>query len=496
MLLSVENQRPEGFMTIELQETGSCRAGAVDSYARSVAKPASITRIAGLDGMAVDARRLAIRLLIVGIALPPLYLFVMIQYSAVTLPFMDHLATAKLIVKYFDGNLTFSDLIGPHNQARPLFPRLIFIANAALTDWDIRSEFLYIYLTIYGTLAALLVALWRISGEWSKTVTLTTAVLISAIACSPVGSNNHFWSLMLFETLSYLCAIVALLVVSLNPTSRAANISAAALAWIAGYSISQGLLVFPAILVMHQLMAGRLKPTRWSVFWLVNMVVCYATYFYLPGAVDAGARPTVSEFLAFIPIYVGNPLGTLLWFSASILSTATTTINGICGALILVVTAITAWHAWPELGKRPEARIFFSFVAFASATAIVTAWGRASGPESISSANSSRYSIFAACFLFGLIFYYAATVARKEMAFTVWHRIALCLFLVAATITYVRAVPTYTSYHGYDGWLAEAYPPNAEPTDVDIKAFPNLEYFRPIKADLLRLHIGPYRIRK
>jgi len=89
----------------------------------------------------------------------PIYLFVMIQYSAVTVPFADHLETAKTIVKYFDGNLTFRDLVGLHNQARPLFPRLIFIGNAALTQWDIKSEFVYIYLTIYGTLAALLVAL-------------------------------------------------------------------------------------------------------------------------------------------------------------------------------------------------------------------------------------------------------------------------------------------------------------------------------------------------
>jgi hypothetical protein len=434
--------------------------------------------------------------LVVGAALPPIYLFVMIQYSAVTVPFADHLETAKTIVKYFDGNLTFRDLVGLHNQARPLFPRLIFIGNAALTQWDIKSEFVYIYLTIYGTLAALLVALWRISGEWSKIATLTTALLISILACSPVGFNNHFFSLMLIETLSYFCAIGALLVVALNPLSRAANLSAAVLAWIAAFSISQGLLVYPAILVMHQLMAGRLKPTRWSVFWLVNLVACYVTYFYILGSIGGAPHPSISEFLAFIPIYVGNPLGTLLWFSSSIYSTARTVINGICGALILGVIAVAAWRSWPEVHSRPEARIFFSFVSFAGATAIVTAWGRASGPESISSANSSRYSIFAACFLFGLIFYYAAKLARKEMAFSVWHRIALCLFLVSGTITNVRAVRTYTSYHGYYESLAEAYPPDGGPTDADIKAFPNLEYFRPIKADMLRLHIGPYRYLK
>jgi hypothetical protein len=111
-------------------------------------------------------RAAVISLLIVGIALPPLYLLVMIEYGAITFPYWDHVPTAKYIIRYFDGSLTFNDLVEPHNEARPLFPRLIFVASAALTKWDLRAEYSYIYITVYGALAALLIALWRLSRDW------------------------------------------------------------------------------------------------------------------------------------------------------------------------------------------------------------------------------------------------------------------------------------------------------------------------------------------
>jgi hypothetical protein len=125
-------------------------------------------------------------MLVVGIALPPIYLLVAVQYGARLFPYWDHMATAKQIVQYFDGPLTFGSMIEPQSQARPLFPRLIFIANAALTNWDIRSEYIYIYLTIFGTLAALLLRLLRLSRGWPKSITLTAALCISIISCSPV----------------------------------------------------------------------------------------------------------------------------------------------------------------------------------------------------------------------------------------------------------------------------------------------------------------------
>jgi hypothetical protein len=443
--------------------------------------------------------RLAIvTVLVVGILLPPFYLFVMVQYGAREFPYWDHMATAKQIVEYFDGTLTFHSLLEAQSQARPLFPRLIFIANAALTKWDIRSEYVYIYLTVYGVLAALLAALRRISKDWPNLNVLTTALLISIIACSPVGAMNYYWSLMLLATLSYFCTIVAFLAVSENPFSWRANILAAALGWIAAYSISQGLLVFPVIFMIHQLIAARkFVLNRWSAFWLANLIVCYSLYF--PGLttdVPLPPRPALLDFLGFVAVYIGNPLGSLLWFPhmGAILLRHTIIINGVCGALLLGLTGYTAWRAWPELSaRRPEVLIFLALSVFAGACAMLTGLGRANGPEPIAVANSSRYSIFAACMLFGLIFYYAAKLARNEIAFSFWKKALIGFFVIASVVSYFRGIEVYRLTHDDNEWLANVYGPDAEPTDLDRRAYPDASYFDPLRADLLRLGIGPYR---
>jgi hypothetical protein len=434
--------------------------------------------------------------LVVGITLPPLYLFVMIQYGAITFPYWDHVPTAKYIIQYFDGTLTFKDLVEPHNEARPLLPRLIFVASAALTKWDVRAEYSYIYLTVYGALATLLIALWRLSRDWPKPAMFITALLISILACSPVGAMNHYWSLMLYATLCYLFAIVALLVFSMSPLSWPANITAAILAWMAAYSVGQGLFLFPVIALVHQLIAPRpLVLTRWSIFWLTNMVVCYALY--IPGTfIGQGVAPAMSNFLAFIPIYVGNPFGSLLWFPEMgvVWLRETSIINAICGVILLGLSCFTAWRALPELvTRRTEALIFFSFALYAGACTVTTAWGRANGPYAIATANSSRYSVWPACLLFALIFYYAPKFARRELAFTTWHKAVLGIFLIASAVSYVRAVPVYASAHDDNTWLANAYTRHAEPSYLDIRVFPSADFFRPKKADLLRLGIGPYR---
>jgi hypothetical protein len=75
------------------------------------------------------------------IAAPAVFLVVAVQASAVTVPFWDHCELSTVLSDYLDGHLRLSDLWRPHNHSRPLTYRIIFLANAVLTHWDVRSEF-------------------------------------------------------------------------------------------------------------------------------------------------------------------------------------------------------------------------------------------------------------------------------------------------------------------------------------------------------------------
>lgn len=283
----------------------------------------------------------------------------------------------------------------------------------------------------------------------------------------------------------------------MQPLSWRANILAAILAWVSAYSNNQGLFLFPAIFIVHQIFSTKIFSfNRRSLFWLINLIVCYAVY--IPGAWDGDTPPPgLFNFLAFILVYAGNPLGSLLWFPyhGAIDLPYTTIINAISGIVTLGFVGFAAWRTFWELPtKRPESLILFSFALYAGACTVVTAWGRANGTYAIESANSSRYSIFAACFLFGLIFYYTAKFAKGDIAVTRWHKAALAFFLTASAISYARSVPVYRTTHNDNEWLADAYAPHAAPTDLDIRVFPDVAKFQNVKADLHRLGIGPYRL--
>src|SRR5260370_31809965 len=90
-------------------------------------------------------------LLILLVAIPAVYLLLAIQYSAITVPFWDHTELIHWIADWREGNFHFSRLWAPHNHARPFVYRLVMVINAVATDWDVRSEYIYLYLSIYGT---------------------------------------------------------------------------------------------------------------------------------------------------------------------------------------------------------------------------------------------------------------------------------------------------------------------------------------------------------
>jgi hypothetical protein len=203
--------------------------------------------------------------------------------------------------------------------------------------------------------------------------------------------------------------------------------------------------------------------------------------------------PAIFDFVSFIVLYIGNPLGSLLWFPfhGAIDLTHTTVINAICGVVLIAVGAYTAWHAL----KKPLAGsslIFLSFAIFSVACAVITARGRAHGDYPIVGANSSRYSIFAAILLFGLIFYYAPRLTGR------WTKSTVGLFIVLCAVSYYNGATVYKMARDQNVWLAAAYAPRAAASEFDERMYPEGHegYFSSLKAELFRIGIGPYRLSK
>jgi hypothetical protein len=436
--------------------------------------------------------------------LPPIYLFCMMQYSAFEVPYMDHILTAKYIIRYIDGTLRFSDLFDPLNQARPFFPRLFFILNAAATDWDIRSEYSFLYLTLIGALGLHFVALQKLSKQLPGFPFATTVLLFSIIACSPVAFHNHMWSLMIVATLAHLFITASILTASFGAYSWSANIVAAALAWAGSYSIGNAIFVFPAVCLAHQLALPKpWRPGKWGTFWFLNLVCLLILY--LPGLpTNPEGSPTIREAFLFFLTYLGNPLSSLIWFpvQAELGAVFPGYLPALTGALLLVFTGYTAWRAFPRLrAGQPAAFSFFTLSSFAIAVGLAAGLGRSSG-AAIEHGFVSRFALWSAYLLLAFIYYYATefsenriTTKRRYLAIGV-----IGIFVLASTVSYVRAVAVYRNSHEsqtrmFDIWY---------PTSGDVRYVWQLHGKTPEELyldlhqtarSLFRLGIGPYRTR-
>ena len=94
-------------------------------------------------------------------ALPAIYLALMIAQYGVNVPDQDQWdGSIPVVKKYFEGTLGVRDLWAQHNEHRILFPRLITLAVARFSHWNIRAEMAVSVVLAVGIFALLA---WQLS---------------------------------------------------------------------------------------------------------------------------------------------------------------------------------------------------------------------------------------------------------------------------------------------------------------------------------------------
>lgn len=441
--------------------------------------------------------------------LPALYVFFAIQYSVITVPFWDHTELIKWVAASYDGKFEISSLWAPHNHTRPLVYRAVMLVNARFTDWDLRSEYVYLSLAILGVSACHFWALRRIAKSGGPMVLPASLLVVSLLIFSPTGHNNHWWSMMFQFNAANLFIALGMLAVFLNPHRWTGNLIGALACWLAAYTLTYGVIAFFAVILTLQITRRNvLMPGRWTIFWIINFVVLI--FMYLPGLPPTGGNthPGIASLVWFSLAYLGMPLAGIIWFpfKRQFDIPLSTVFSGLCGCLVVFSTVLLIWHGKRRLRhSHPAALILVGFTLFAVVSSLVTAWGRSAFDEyGISNANSSRYTMFGVYLLLGQIYYLTAGFAEGWLGDTALARkspkwnsalpaLAIALFVLLSGITYIRATHVYVEAHEFNKILRTAYLPSAKTTDLDKFIHPNPEFVVKLKKDLLRLRLGPYR---
>ena len=438
------------------------------------------------------------------IVAPPLFLLVAVQHGAVTHPFWDYCRLIPYFDQLHNGTLSFSDLFVAHNQNRPATWRVLILANAWLTGWDIRSEYVYLMIALIGAFLMQVLLLRRCCASCSHLRQLALVALLSIVSFSPTAHNNHWWSMLIQFDMGHLFIVTAFTLVAWRENQWRDHVLAALVCWLATYTVTNGLVAFVACAVVAQVFFPTPQRVhRLTLFWAANIALVLVLY--VPGLPDIHrGLPWPGRWLAFTLAYIGSPAAGLIWFPFDSQfdlphATSVTARNAVAGFILVAMLASKGYSLIRARERSPAARAFSAFALFALGSAVLTGLGRAQfGEDGVANANASRFVLFGSYALYACL-YDATRVAASRSAIDSGSNVralptvAGLLLLGCATVTYARSWKVYGQARHFDQLLEMAYATVPKESPFDHLIYPFREEIPGYKATLRRLRVGPYR---
>ena len=238
-----------------------------------------------------------------------LIVFLILRY-AVAIPMLDDWEMVPLVTKAHTGALTFADIFEQQQEARTVFPKLIFIALSYGKYWDSRGAMMISVLICCLTALGVYRLLSRSGLSWHAAA---IAFLLSVfLIFSP--AQHEIWLLAsgFPSFVPALCIVWGLCVVRSELSIPTKFWICVALAFLSSFTLSNGLLAwwltFPVLLVVQP----NRRLARWLAFWVIAAGACAAIYFwhYHPPNDLPPFAPNKSplDYLQYLSAFLGSGL--------------------------------------------------------------------------------------------------------------------------------------------------------------------------------------------
>jgi hypothetical protein len=322
-----------------------------------------------------------------GFAIPAVVYLWMIHTYGVNVIYWDQLENdVTLIGHAYSGTLHLSTLWSQHYENRIFFPNLIVLALAYTTHFNVLTEEYLSALLLFGATALVIGAHKRRSPDRRWIWYCPVAFLLLSLA----QASNALWGFQMAWYLVLLMVALALFLLDQEPQRWPVFVGAIAAAVVASFSSLQGLLVWPAGLLLIYL---RRRTGHLAIVWTGSAVLAGVIYFvgFNFNASHVNGFNLTAVFTFFVRV-VGDILGES---QPSVLVT-------VFGS-VLVVTAIWVLLRFgidrrTSTGGRPFA---LSLILFGLLFSVMTASGR-SGYYALGVSVEFRYTVFAIFVLVGL----------------------------------------------------------------------------------------------
>jgi hypothetical protein len=327
---------------------------------------------------------------------PPLLVLAKLGATALVFPYWDEWRFAEILQKFHAGQAGFADFWSQHNEHRILFPRLVMLALAQLSGWNVAWEIgasLVFALVIYF---AALRAFLRCAPQADLTLKCIGAALFSLLVFSWTQNENWVWGFQSNVWLAMAAVVLATAVLA-SQLSYAARVGAGiALAIVATYSYANGMIFWAAALpLLWDLRVERQRRIAGCVVWIAVAALVAESYFYgyakpdvSPPLGAALGRPLL--FLQFFAVLIGAPLSTFFtmpaWHGVDAAPPVWALLPGPIAIIAFAALAFTHWRRgrdWSALAP------WLTLAGFSLASALIASAGR--GGFGLGQALTSRY---------------------------------------------------------------------------------------------------------
>lgn len=344
----------------------------------------------------------------------------MVALYAVDVPFWDQWELVPLLEKSYDSGLSVADFWQQHNEHRIVFPKLIMLALARLTHWDVRWES-----AVSLVLAVAVFALyWARQRRTAREIGHPHPALMLAVASLLVFSvaqwRNWLWGWQLQILLAVFTVTLGLKLISSAPFRAWRFVLAAACGVIATFSFGNGFLFWPvSLLVVYSLRRQKIVDPPPLFAWLaIGVVVCTAFFYRY-------SRPSYNTWewevwrqapamAAYVLTYLGAPV-VHFWQPGALIAGAVGT---------ALYAAMLLWLVRGAVEKKWLLASYAALPFYAGLSACATAVARIS--EGVSQALSSRYVTFGVMFWLGVLSLLYVFAYRREG----WMRRAALAFIM------------------------------------------------------------------
>ncbi len=318
-------------------------------------------------------------LTVLGFGLPVVTYFWSIYHFGVNVIYEDQWTDVNVIAHSYSGTLGWKLLWAQHNETRLLFPKLLVVLLAHTTHLDLFVEMFLGAILLVLTTATIIVAHRRRSPSTPWLYYCPVAIVLFSL----VQYQNTLWG---FQVAFYitLCSLgIALWLLDAPVLTKLALMGAISAAVVGSLSSLQGLLIWPAGLI---LLYHRRRPWGFALTWVVAGIATVA--FYLHGYVfsPASSIHVPSQIAKFFFLEIGDIVG------QSIPNTAQGGNNAVLvlGIAIFVCAVYAVFRCGIRRDDRGGGPVGVALICFGLLCALVTAIGRSS--LGLWEASASRYT--------------------------------------------------------------------------------------------------------